>query len=49
VADATALRALADAWLANYGEDWKFEVRDEEFVEVSHSGGGTREAPGCTG
>jgi nitroimidazol reductase NimA-like FMN-containing flavoprotein (pyridoxamine 5'-phosphate oxidase superfamily) len=41
VTDATALRALADAWFAKYGEDWKFEVRAEEFVEVSHSGGGT--------
>jgi hypothetical protein len=42
VADATALRALADACLANYGGDWKFEVRGEEFMEVSHSGGGTK-------
>jgi nitroimidazol reductase NimA-like FMN-containing flavoprotein (pyridoxamine 5'-phosphate oxidase superfamily) len=41
VTDASALRALADAWFAKYGEDWKFEVRGEEFVEVSHSGGGT--------
>jgi nitroimidazol reductase NimA-like FMN-containing flavoprotein (pyridoxamine 5'-phosphate oxidase superfamily) len=41
VTDATALRALADAWFAKYGDDWNFEVRGEEFVEVSHSGGGT--------
>jgi nitroimidazol reductase NimA-like FMN-containing flavoprotein (pyridoxamine 5'-phosphate oxidase superfamily) len=35
------LQALADAWFAKYGEDWKYEVRGQEFVEVSHSGGGT--------
>jgi nitroimidazol reductase NimA-like FMN-containing flavoprotein (pyridoxamine 5'-phosphate oxidase superfamily) len=36
-----ALQALADAWFAKYGEDWRFEVRGEEFVELSHSGGST--------
>jgi nitroimidazol reductase NimA-like FMN-containing flavoprotein (pyridoxamine 5'-phosphate oxidase superfamily) len=36
-----ALQVLADAWFAKYGDDWQFEVRDQEFVEVSHSGGGT--------
>jgi nitroimidazol reductase NimA-like FMN-containing flavoprotein (pyridoxamine 5'-phosphate oxidase superfamily) len=41
VTDAGALQALADAWSANYGDDWRFEVRGEEFVEVSHSGGST--------
>ena len=41
VTDADALRALAAAWFAKYGEDWRYEVRGEEFVEVSHSGGGT--------
>jgi nitroimidazol reductase NimA-like FMN-containing flavoprotein (pyridoxamine 5'-phosphate oxidase superfamily) len=40
VTDAQALQALADAWYAKYGEDWKYEVRGQEFVEVSHSGGG---------
>lgn len=37
--DAEALQALADAWLAKYGEDWRFEVRGEEFIELSSSGG----------
>ena len=39
--DARALQELADAWFAKYGEDWKYEVRGQEFVELSHSGGGT--------
>ena len=25
------LRELADAWVAKYGEDWRFEVRDGAF------------------
>jgi nitroimidazol reductase NimA-like FMN-containing flavoprotein (pyridoxamine 5'-phosphate oxidase superfamily) len=41
VIDAEALQTLADAWFAKYGEDWKFEVRGNEFVEVSDSGGST--------
>ena len=41
VTDPDALQALADAWYAKYGEDWKFQVRGQEFVEVSHSGGST--------
>ena len=41
VTDAGALRALADAWSAKYGDDWRFEVRGQEFVELSHSGGST--------
>jgi hypothetical protein len=41
VTDAGALTALAAAWYAKYGEDWHFEVRGEEFVEVSSSGGAT--------
>ena len=41
VTDAAELRALADAWFAKYGEDWRYEVRGEEFVELSHSGGST--------
>jgi nitroimidazol reductase NimA-like FMN-containing flavoprotein (pyridoxamine 5'-phosphate oxidase superfamily) len=41
VTDDTALRALADAWFDKYGEDWRFDVRGEEFVELSQSGGGT--------
>jgi len=41
VTDPQRLQVLADAWYAKYGDDWRFEVRDEEFVEVSHSGGST--------
>ena len=41
VTDTRALRALADAWFAKYGEDWRFEVRDQEFFELGDSGGGT--------
>jgi len=40
VTNADALRGLAAAWFAKYGEDWKFDVRDQEFVELSHSGAG---------
>jgi nitroimidazol reductase NimA-like FMN-containing flavoprotein (pyridoxamine 5'-phosphate oxidase superfamily) len=39
--DADELQRLADAWFAKYGEDWKYEVRGEEFVELSSSGGST--------
>jgi hypothetical protein len=35
------LQVLADTWFAKYGGDWHFEVRDQEFVEVSDSGGAT--------
>jgi hypothetical protein len=31
VTNAEALQALADAWFAEYGEGWKFEVRGHEF------------------
>jgi nitroimidazol reductase NimA-like FMN-containing flavoprotein (pyridoxamine 5'-phosphate oxidase superfamily) len=41
VTDVEALRALAAAWFAKYGDDWKFEVRGQEFVELSDSGGNT--------
>ena len=41
VTDPESLQALAAAWYAKYGEDWHFEVRDQEFVEVSDSGGST--------
>jgi nitroimidazol reductase NimA-like FMN-containing flavoprotein (pyridoxamine 5'-phosphate oxidase superfamily) len=41
VTESDALRALADVWYAKYGEDWRFEVRGQEFVELSHSGGST--------
>ena len=39
VTDAETLQSLADAWLAKYAEDWRFEVRGMEFVELSDSGG----------
>ena len=39
VTDAAALQALADAWFAKYGADWQYEVRGQEFFELSHSGG----------
>jgi len=41
VTDAGALRTLAAAWFAKYGDDWEFDVRDEEFVELSDSGAST--------
>ena len=41
VTDPEALRALATAWYAKYGDDWTFEVRGQEFVELSDSGGST--------
>jgi len=40
VRDAAALQTLAAAWSAKYGEDWRFEVRGEEFFELSSSGAG---------
>jgi nitroimidazol reductase NimA-like FMN-containing flavoprotein (pyridoxamine 5'-phosphate oxidase superfamily) len=41
VTDSHDLQALANAWFTKYGDDWKFEVRGQEFVELSHSGGST--------
>ena len=41
VTDGEDLQSLADAWLAKYGDDWRFEVRGQEFVELSDSGGAT--------
>jgi general stress protein 26 len=41
VTDAQELQALAAAWFAKYGDDWRFDVRGEEFVELSDSGAGT--------
>ncbi|MFI8516664.1 pyridoxamine 5'-phosphate oxidase family protein [Streptomyces sp. NPDC085481] len=32
VTDEAALRALVDAYVAKYGEDWRFEVRDGAFL-----------------
>jgi nitroimidazol reductase NimA-like FMN-containing flavoprotein (pyridoxamine 5'-phosphate oxidase superfamily) len=46
VTTADELEALADAWYAKYGEDWKYEVRGREFVELSLTGGATAGAAG---
>ena len=37
------LRRLAEAWEAKYDGDWRWEVRDGRFFELSDSGG-TRES-----
>ena len=41
VTDADTLQTLADAWLAKYGDDWRYAVRGEEFVELDQSGDST--------
>lgn len=41
VTEPDALRALAEAWFEKYHGDWRFEVRGQEFVEVTDSGGET--------
>jgi nitroimidazol reductase NimA-like FMN-containing flavoprotein (pyridoxamine 5'-phosphate oxidase superfamily) len=41
VTEPEALQGLADAWFAKYGEDWRYEVRGEEFVEAGGSGAAT--------
>ena len=41
VTDARALQTLANAWASKYADDWRFEVRGEEFIELSDSGGTT--------
>lgn len=41
VTNPEALQSLGDAWLAKYGQDWRFAVRGQEFVELSDSGGST--------
>jgi nitroimidazol reductase NimA-like FMN-containing flavoprotein (pyridoxamine 5'-phosphate oxidase superfamily) len=41
VTDPAELQRLAAAWFAKYGDDWRYEVRGEEFVELSRSGAGT--------
>ena len=40
VTDVDALHALAAAWFAKYGDDWKYEVRGHEFIELGNSGDG---------
>jgi nitroimidazol reductase NimA-like FMN-containing flavoprotein (pyridoxamine 5'-phosphate oxidase superfamily) len=41
VTDAETLQALAAAWFAKYGDDWKYAVQNDEFVELSGSGRST--------
>jgi nitroimidazol reductase NimA-like FMN-containing flavoprotein (pyridoxamine 5'-phosphate oxidase superfamily) len=41
VTDPAELQRLAAAWFAKYGDDWRYEVRGEEFAELSRSGDGT--------
>ena len=40
VTDEAALRSLAQAWEDKYDGDWRWEVRDEQFFELTDSGGG---------
>ena len=40
VTDDALLRTLARAWEVKYQGDWKWEVRDARFFELSDSGGG---------
>jgi general stress protein 26 len=46
VTEEARLRRLAAAWVAKYGEDWRFDVRDGAFVhgEASLGGDGPSEA-----
>ena len=39
VTDPDALQALATAWSDKYGDDWRFEVRGDGFVEAGDPGG----------
>ncbi len=48
VTDADSLQTLAAAWSAKYGEDWMFEVRGQEFVELSESGGSSSTSGGAS-
>src|SRR3954451_18864552 len=43
VEDAGLLRTLADAWTEKYHGDWRWEVRDGQFFELSDQGDGTRD------
>jgi general stress protein 26 len=40
VTDEALLRVLADGWAAKYDGDWRFEVRDRRFFELTRSGDG---------
>jgi general stress protein 26 len=39
VTDVETLQTLAGAWAAKYAPDWIYDVRGDEFVERSESGG----------
>jgi nitroimidazol reductase NimA-like FMN-containing flavoprotein (pyridoxamine 5'-phosphate oxidase superfamily) len=39
ITDPDALRVLAEEWERKYDGDWRWEVRDGRFVELSDSGG----------
>ena len=41
VTDEDALRALADVWEEKYDGDWRWEVHDGQFFELTDSGGST--------
>lgn len=45
ITDEGLLRELADAWVAKYGEDWRFEVRDGAFQHGAGSALVFRVAP----
>jgi general stress protein 26 len=40
VTDPDALEVLAQAWFDKYGDDWRYDVRGDEFYELSNSGDG---------
>jgi hypothetical protein len=40
VTDEAELRELADGWLEKYAGDWRFEVRDHRFYELTEQGDG---------
>jgi pyridoxamine 5'-phosphate oxidase-like protein len=41
VTDPVVLQALADEWERKYDGDWRWEVRDGRFLELTDSGGST--------
>ncbi|MBO3084266.1 pyridoxamine 5'-phosphate oxidase family protein [Cellulomonas fengjieae] len=45
VTDPDRLQRLADAWFAKYGDDWRFEVRGQGFVEASEAAATDETAP----
>ena len=45
ITDEDALRALAEVWEAKYDGDWRWEVRDGQFFELTDSAAAPRAAP----